>query len=54
MAENKMEIWFSDLSHNTKIEVLNFFNVQSSEELNYDTQPMFILEREEDDETGSD
>jgi len=43
------EIWFEDLNEDTKDEVLQFYEISTFKDLNFDTQPIFILEREEDE-----
>ena len=45
-----MEIYFDDLNNDAKERLLQFENVATEDELNHEFFPLFILEREEEDE----
>ena len=40
-----LEIYFSDLNETAQNDVLDFYDITIPEELNLDTEPIFILER---------
>jgi len=44
-----LEIYFHDLCEETKAEVLEFYGVRTSLEMNWDISPLFILDKEEEE-----
>jgi len=47
--DEKLKIYFTDLTDLAQDELLDFYGINHYTDLNFDTQPVFILEREEDE-----
>lgn len=44
-----LEIYFCDLREDIQTEVLEFYGVRTSLEMNWDISPLFILDKEEEE-----
>jgi hypothetical protein len=42
-----MDIYFNDLNEEAKQKVLNFYGEKTTEDLNFDVVPLFVLEDDE-------
>lgn len=47
----ELEIHFDDLVPEAQQNVLDFFGVEEPEEMDFDTEPVFVLEQESQEET---
>jgi hypothetical protein len=47
-----LEIFFDDLNEEAQARALEAFSVELSDEMNWDTAPIFVIDVEEDDENN--
>lgn len=50
MPKGQLEVYFSDLKMTAQHEVLDLYGLASEADGNFDTQPLFILEHDKDEE----
>lgn len=52
MGIGQLEIFFHDLNEEAQKEVLRLYDLECPEDGNFDTQPLFILEHEPEDDSS--